>query len=119
MTVAWTRAAVLVAVAALIGNANCFGNCASTACSSANTAPKGCHHPKPDRDTAQCSHQHSEFAGPETALVKVDLATTICIGPPISPISIAVSTNASFLSELDTGPPPGSASSSSVSVLRI
>ena len=119
MIVAWTRAVVLVAVAALIGNANCFGNCASSACSPDKTAPKGCHHQKPDRDTAQCSHQHPEFAGPENGLAKASVATIICIAPPISPTSIPVSTEASFLSEVDTGPPSGCASGSSISVLRI
>src|SRR5262245_38421537 len=78
MFAGWTRAMVVVAIAAFLGNAQCLGHCASSACSSANSSPKDCHHhKKSDGDLARCSHQHSEFAGPETGLAKVSIPATV------------------------------------------
>src|SRR6266404_479721 len=108
---AWIRVVVLVALAALIGNAHCFDKCATVACASANAAPKGCH---PDEhsedDAARCPHQHSAYAGPETGLAKVTLAATVGMLPVVAEISAVVPTEHSFVSRLGTGPPPANQS---------
>src|SRR5258707_5085132 len=119
MLVRCTRAVVVLALAALIGNAYCFGNCAIAACASANATPQSCHeHEQSDGDTARCPHLHPEFAAPETGLAKVTLAT-IGIVPVIAEISATVPTEQSLVLRLDTGPPYAHHSASSISVLRV
>jgi hypothetical protein len=120
MLAGWIRAIVMATIAALIGNAQCLGNCASTACNSASSTPKGCHHHQESNgDPGRCSHQHSEFAGPETGPAKIAF-------PPILGIPLAVTANLDVVSPehaiplpLDTGPPPPVRSVSSISILRI
>jgi hypothetical protein len=120
MFAGWSRAVVLVAMAAFLGNAHCLGNCASAACNSPSSTSKGCHHhKKPAGDLARCSHQHSEFVGPEASLAKITLAKTIEIAPVLSVNANVVSTENSVLLPPDTGPPPRAGSGSSISVLRI
>ena len=120
MFAGWSRAIVLVALAAFLGNAHCLGNCASAACNSPSSPSKGCHHhKKPDGDLARCSHQHSEFVGPEVGLAKTTLATTIEVPPVLRVNANVVATEKSILLPPDTGPPPRAQSGSSISILRI
>src|ERR1700736_2003532 len=98
MLAGWSRAFVVVTVVAVIGNAHCFGNCTSW-CSPAKTTSTGCHHEKHSGgDTTPCSHQHSEFAGPETGLAKISVAATGGIQAVLTEISATVSTDTSFFS---------------------
>ncbi len=120
MLAGWSRAAVVVAIAAFLGNAQCLGNCASAACNSANSTPKGCHHHKDsDSDLARCSHQHSEFARPESGLAKTTLPVTVGILPAVRASLDIVSPEHSIPLPLDTGPPPPARSVSSISILRV
>jgi len=121
MLASWSRAIVLVAVAAFIGNAQCLGNCTSAACSSSHsTSNKRCHHDKkPDGDLARCSHLHSEFAGPETGLAKISLTATTSVPFLIGEYAAPVSPERSIPFAHDTGPPLSSRFGCSVSVLRI
>jgi hypothetical protein len=120
MFAGWTRAIVVVAIAAFLGNAQCLGHCASSACSSVNSSPKGCHHHKQsDGDLARCTHQHSDFAGPETSLAKIAFIATVGIPLAVTANLNVVSAEHSILLPLDTGPPPPARSVSSISILRI
>jgi hypothetical protein len=106
----------LIALAALFANAYCFGNCASDACSSSKTSSDGCHHQKsPDKDTARCSHQHSEFAGPETGIAKITVISADAVPAPIT-VDVTPAVR-HFASSLDTGPP--ASKHTTISVLRI
>ena len=116
----WTRAFALVALAAFIGNAQCFGTCASAACGSTKPPSKTCHrHKSSDEDTARCSHQHLEFAAPEAGFAKVAISAAIAILPALTSNSAAVALETQFLGRLDMGSPPGSLYGSRTSVLRI
>ena len=120
MQLGWIRAFVLVAVAALVWNAQCYGNCYSTVCGSADTQPDSCHrHQKSSHDDARCPYQHSEFASPEVGIAKISLAIGVLGVPAPAVDSIAVFTDSKPLIQADTGPPPGSDISSTISVLRI
>lgn len=111
---------VLVAVAALVWNTQCYGNCYSTVCGSPDTPSDSCHrHQKSSHDDARCPYQHSEFASPEVGIAKISLA----IGTPGVPL-LAIDSNDGFaesqlLTQPDTGSPPGGNISSTSSVLRI
>jgi hypothetical protein len=119
MLLGWTRAIVLVALAALIGNAHCFGNCVSAACGSPKSTSSGCHHQKPSsQDSAGCSHQHSELAAPETGIAKINIAAPAAILPALTSDSATVAIELQFVSLFNTTSPPGSPGSR-ISVLRI
>ena len=118
----WTRALGLIAVAALLANAQCYNTCALAACNPAQTPSDGCHHHKSSHsseDGSGCQHQHAEFISPESGIVKVSAASAVPIlavltaGPAVALIEPLL------LSQLDTGSPPGGQFSSAISVLRI
>jgi hypothetical protein len=116
----WSRVFVLVAVAALIANAHCFGSCASEGCSSTKTPSNSCHHRKSSgEDTARCSHQHSEFAAPEAGIAKVNVATAAAMLPVPAAGAGTVLSEPVLLAQSNTGSPPGHSLSSTISVLRI
>ena len=120
MFAGWSRLIVLVALAAFIGNANCLGNCAAAACKPAKGLSKGCHHHKQsNRDLAKCTHQHSEFTGPEAGLSKITLAATSTV--PLIPHKSTVAVSLEPLARwfLDMGPPVHSLAGHSIPVLRI
>jgi UDP-N-acetylenolpyruvoylglucosamine reductase len=120
MQLGWIRAFVLVAVAALFWNAECYGNCYSTVCGSADTQSDSCHrHQKSSHDDARCPYQHSEFASPEGGIAKISLAIGTLNIPVLAVDSIAVFRDSKPLIQADTGPPPGGDLSSTISVLRI
>jgi hypothetical protein len=113
-----SRAFILIAIATLFANAYCFGNCASDACGSPKTSSSGCHHQKsPDKDSARCSHQHSEFAGPETGIAKVTMTTADAVPAAITVDWDVAPADSHFASPLDTGPSPGK--HATIFVLRI
>jgi hypothetical protein len=116
----WSRAFVFIAVAALIANAHCFGDCASDAYPSTKTPPNSCHHQKSSHeDTVRCSHQQSEFTGPDIGIAKVNVGGAVAILPALVLDAVAISSQSRFLSQLDTGSPPGNGCCSTISVLRI
>ena len=115
----WIRAFVLVAVAALLGNAQCYGNCNSIIRGTVQTPSDSCHqHPKSSHDDARCPYQHSEFAGPEVGIAKISLAIG-ALGVPVLAVDwIAAFAELRLPTRADTGPPPGCDVSSTISVLR-
>ena len=115
-----TRAFVLVALAALVANAQCYGSCATVTCGSAQTPSGSCHHNRSSHESsAGCVHQHSEFTGAEVGVAKVNVATAI----PFLAVLIATVTIAAperpQLPQADIGSPPGGRILSTISVLRI
>ena len=119
----WTRALGLIAVAALLANAQCYKTCALAACTPAQTPSNDCHHHKSphssDEEGSSCQHQHSEFTGPESGLVKVSIA-------PVAPFLAVFTAGPAVVliepllqSSPDIGSPPGGQISSAISVLRI
>lgn len=119
----WTRALGLVAVAALLANAQCYNTCALAISRSAHTPSGGCHHHKSPRSSNEgdsgCQHQHSEFIGPESGIAKVSIAPAVPILGLLTAGSAAVLIEPLLLSMPDVGSPPGGQVSSAVSVLRI
>jgi hypothetical protein len=113
------RGFVLIAVAALLGNAQCYGTCESSACSSAQTASNSCHHQKSSHDDARCPHQHSELAGPQVGIAKINLAMAAFTLPVLKADSTTFFTEPQLLSQPNTGSPPGRDICSTISVLRI
>jgi hypothetical protein len=119
MLVGRTRAIVLVAVAALIGNAYCFATCASTACASTKTPCNNCHHQQSSHENgARCPHQHTEFAAPEAGIPKMNDATAAAMLPTPPASSDTISPEPDFLSQSEVASSPGHPSRS-LSVIRI
>ena len=119
MRTGWTRALVLVAVAALLGSVKCYGNCVTAACGAAQVPTGGCHHHKSSRhDQADCPHQHSDFIGPESAIAKI-VAKAVPIIPVLTATPTAVLIEPTLLSPCDTGSPPHNQAFRTISVLRI
>jgi hypothetical protein len=122
MLVGWSRALGLVAVAALLANAQCYNTCALTACTSAQTPANDCpkHHNKPSHeDGSGCQHQHSEFTSPESGIAKVSVAPAVLIPAVLTAGSDVVFVESLLLSTPDTGSPPDGQISPAISVLRI
>lgn len=120
MLVGWTRALVLVAVAALLGSVQCYGNCAIAACSSAQTPSSGCHHHKSSHDERTgCLHQHSEFTGPGSGIAKASVVKAVPVVLVLTGGSTAVTIEPPLLVPADTGSPPYSHPFRAISVLRI
>lgn len=119
MQTGWIRTFVLIAVAALVGNAQCYGTCGSSACGSAQTPSNSCHHQKSSHDDAHCPHQHSELAGPEVGIAKINLAMAPLTLPVLTADSTEFFTEPQVLSQLNTGSPPGRDICSTISVIRI
>jgi hypothetical protein len=114
----WIRAFVLISVAALLLNSQCYGSCSTSACGSAPS--NSCHQDqKPSHDDARCPHQHSEFASPEVGIAKIGIAMGTISGPALAVDSAAVLTESQLLPPSNTSSPPGGDISSSISVLRI
>jgi len=114
----WSRAFVLIAVAALLANAWCYGACATAACQPPQIPTNGCHHHHPSPQDHGCPHQHPEFAGPEAAVANVSVTGTV------SPEAVVVARSAPVTDlvpppQSDNGWPPGNPVRSSISILRI
>jgi hypothetical protein len=121
MQAAWIRTFALIAVAALLASAQCYGNCTSSACGSAQAASSKCHHQKSSpADPAPCLHQHSELDGPEAGIAKISLETTTSVTLFLPTVSASAAImQPGFLIRSDTGSPPIVCASSTISVLRI
>lgn len=130
MLSALLRTIVLVIMAALISNAQCYGNCLTAECAPAQPAsPDSCHHHHdgdnsdnnaPQKD-GMCPHQHASFAGPESGpgLSKAAPAST----PFMSDLPVAAdsATYAAVLTPRSpqSGSPPPRAERASINILRI
>src|ERR1017187_5288821 len=79
----WSRALVLITAAALLANAQCYGNCATALPKSPRAPAKSCHHHKSAPEDQGCPHGHPEFSGPEPA------AATVSITGTVSPVLVA------------------------------
>jgi hypothetical protein len=124
MLAGWSRALGLVAVAALLANAQCYNACAVAACKAAQAPSSGCHqHSHRDKssheDSPDCQHQHSEFVGPESGIAKVNVAPAVPVLAVLTAGSDVVLIEPLLLSKPDTGSPPGDQVPSAISVLRI
>ena len=116
----WTRALGLIAVAALLVNAQCYNSCAMATCHSAQTPSNGCHHHQPSHEDApDCQHQHSEFIGPESGIAKVSVTPAVSFQAVLTVGSAVALIEPLLLSIPDTSSPPGAQLSSAISVLRI
>jgi hypothetical protein len=118
----WIRALGLVAVAALLANAQCYNTCALAACTSAQTPSNDCpqHRHKPSHEnSSDCQHQHSEFIGPESGIAKVSIAPAAPFLGVLTVGSAAVLIEPLLLLQPATSSPPGGQVSSAISVLRI
>jgi hypothetical protein len=122
MLAGWSRALGLVAVAALLANAQCYDTCAVAACKASQTPSSDCplhHHKSSHEDSSGCLHHHSEFISPESAIAKVNLAPVVPIVAVLTASSEMVLIEPFLLSTPDTGSPPGGQASPAISVLRI
>ena len=122
MLAGWSRALGLVAVAALLANAQCYDTCALAACKAAQTPSSDCpqHHQKPSHeDSSGCLHHQSEFTGPESGIAKVNVAPTVPILALLTAGSAVVLIERLLLSKPDTGSPPRDQVPPAISVLRI
>ena len=118
----WTRAIGLVAVAALLANAQCYDACAVAACKTAETPSSDCHqhpHKSSHEDSPDCQHQHSEFTGPESGMAKVNVAPAVAVLAVLTAGSDEILIEPLLLSSPDTGSPPDDQVPSAISVLRI
>jgi hypothetical protein len=116
----WIRAFVLVAVAALLGNAQCNGNCKSIIRGTVQTPSDSCHqHPKSSHDDARCPYQHSEFASPEVGIAKISMAIGALGVPVLAVDSIDPLAELRLQTQPDTSPPSNGDISLTISVLRI
>lgn len=118
----WSRALGLVAVAALLANAQCYDTCAVAASKAAETPSSGCpqHHQKSSHeDGSGCQHQHSEFTGPESGIAKVNVAAAVPILAVLTPSSAVVLIEPLLQSSPDLGSPPSDQVSSTITVLRV
>jgi hypothetical protein len=113
------RTFVLIAVAVLLGNIQCYGAGGSGACGAAQTPSNSCHHQKSAPDDARCPHQHSELSGPQAGIAKINLAMEPLTLAVLSADATGFFTEPHLLSQPNTGPTPGRDICSAISVLRI
>lgn len=123
MLAGWTRALGLIAVAALFANAQCYDTCALAAIRLTQTPSNGCHHHRSPHSSNEgdsgCQHQHSEFIGPESAIVKAHVAPAAPVQAVLTAGSVSVVLEPFLVSQPDTGSPPDGHAPSFISVLRI
>jgi hypothetical protein len=120
MLAGWTRALVLVAVAALLASIQCYGNCMTAACRITHSPAGSCHHHKSPQDgQSDCLHQHSEFTNPEIGVAKVNVNKTAPMVPVIAPGPAAILIERVALTLAHSGSPPRSHTLPASSVLRI
>jgi hypothetical protein len=112
------RILVLIGVAALLGNAQCYTKCVIVACGLGNAPTDDCHHQKSShRDPAPCQSQYSDISSPEAGVGKIGLVSATL--PLATQDSRVVIGDLQYLTQADTGPPPGSLCCATISVLRI
>jgi hypothetical protein len=116
----WIRAFGLIAMAALLANAQCYNTCALLACNSAQTPSNDCHqHKSSHEDSSGCRHQHFEFMGPESGIAKIIVAPAVPVVAVLAADPAVVLMEPLVASQPDTGSPPGAQTASAISVLRI
>jgi len=118
----WIRAFVLLLVIALFANIQCYGTCGPAPCNSAHeSSSDSCHHDESSPENkAACTHQHSDLAGPQAglALHKVGANTMPVLMACSVTLRLAAPKSVNLL-PADRGSPPGQATCSRISVLRI
>ncbi len=113
------RAVALIAVGALLGSANCYGDCLSAACRSVQLPSSGCHHHKSSHDDQPGCVHHPDFTGPEAGSAKVGVAKAVPVVAPLTTDSTSALMEPPLLMPRDTGSPPDRLSSRPISALRI
>jgi hypothetical protein len=114
-----SRVLVLLAVAALLGSVQCYGNCLIAACGAAQTPSGSCHHHKPSHDNqASCAHQYSEFTSPESGIAKASVEKTAPLIPLLTSRAVALLLEPTRLLQAYTDSPYSHASPA-FSILRI
>jgi hypothetical protein len=119
MFAGWTRVSVLVVVAALLANVQCYGNCLTAACKAAQMPLGGCPHHKSCHDTQVGCLDHSEFISDESDAANASVAKGTPIVPPLTSRSRAILLEPVLLLRAHTGSPPHNRAFTAVSVLRI
>jgi hypothetical protein len=121
MRAGWIRILALIGVAALLGNAQCYAKCVSAPCGSGHAPSDSCHHQKTSQgDPASCPSQYSDISCPEAGIARISLETTTIVTLPVlTQDSSAAVRDPQFLTQVDTGSPPGRHCCSTISVLRI
>ena len=121
MLAGFVRIFALIAVAALLANAQCYDVCVSAAGESDHTPSSACHHQKSSQGgSIPCPHQYSEISSPEAGNAKISIeTTTILTLPALTRDSSATAADSQFLPQADTASPPGGHGCSTISVLRI
>jgi hypothetical protein len=116
----WTRVSVWAAVAALLASVQCYGNCGTAACKTAQMPLGGCPHHKSSHDgQVSCLHQHSEFISTESDVAKASVAKATPIVPVLTSRSTSVLLEPVLLLRAHTGSPPHNHAFTAVSILRI
>jgi hypothetical protein len=114
-----SRVLVLVAMAALLGSVQCYGNCLIAACGATQTPSGGCHHHKPSHDNqAGCTHRYSEFTSPESGIAKASVEKTTPLIPLVTSRAVAFPLEAALMLQANTVSPYNHASPA-FSFLRI
>lgn len=115
------RVFILVAVSALIANAQCYGACATAECHAQQPSSSGsCHQHKTPAAPGVCQHQHASVSGPESgpALAKADAASHPLLAALV--VMPAIATELSTVTILPfSGSPPRPGISGGLSILRI
>jgi hypothetical protein len=114
-----SRVLVLIAMAALLGSVQCYGNCLIAACGAAQTPSDSCHHHKPSHDNqAGCAHQYSEFTSPESGIAKAGVEKTAPLIPLLTSRAGALQLEPALLLQANTVS-HSSHASPALSILRI
>lgn len=115
------RVFILVAVSALIANAQCYGACATAECHAQQPSSSGsCHQHKTPAAPGVCQHQHASVSGPESgpALAKADAASHPLLAALV--VMPAIATELSTATILPfSGSPPRPGIRGGLSILRI
>ena len=87
----WVRMVVLVAIAALLANSQCYARCLASVQQEASSAHSGCHHSSSSKhgSKSQCDDQHHSES--VTAETRVDVAkvSTSSLAPIAMLFSVA------------------------------
>jgi hypothetical protein len=90
----WLECLIVVLVAALVLNSQCYATCAISACQPSNHRCSHCHlHPeKGNRSDQACQHQHSQFLGPQDNTDLAKFAALQFSGTLALPCTVAIPT---------------------------
>ena len=115
---------VVLAIAALFANTECYALCLSSACQTAsNKKVAGCHHSAPAKDKkTECNHRASDLTSVEASnnLVKISVAQFSVHSPVTDYLAPGLDWSARRTSLWpERGSPPGTPLFLSLSTLRI